>query len=323
MKQALHFSSPFLLSILLLLPLSDASAKRRKIQGFDVSNASIPVNKIISGGVGKNAIPSINRPRFIQVDEVDFLYDNDQVVSVTSGGETRAYPIRILDHHEVVNDSIGEDHFAVTYCPLCGTAMVFDRKIGTELKFFGVSGLLYNSDVLMYDRETESLWSQLGMKAVAGPMLDTTLKWRNSAMMKWEAWKARYPDGEVLSTKTGFSREYGDNAYTEYRRSRSTMFPVPTYRKDLKQKEWVFGIIVGGRPKAYQAAHFPVGRNLSDVVNGKNIVLHLDPQSHEFKVQDLATGEAIPSVLVYWFAWQAFYPETEVLGKLRKTREKK
>ena len=126
------------------------SAKRNKIGGFDVSNASIPVNRILSGGVRRDGIPSIDDPKFVSTGQVRFLPDLDLVVSVTSGETTRAYPLRILNLHEIVNDSIAGDHFAVTYCPLCGTAMVFDRKFGDEVKTFGVSGLLYNSDVLMY-----------------------------------------------------------------------------------------------------------------------------------------------------------------------------
>jgi hypothetical protein len=212
------------------------------------------------GGVARDAIPSIDRPKFIPPDQAGFLDRRDAVVSVTVDEITRAYPIRILNLHEIVNDAIGDDHFAVIYCPLCGTAMVFNRKVGDTVRIFCVSGLLYNSDVLMYDRESESLWSQLGTKAVAGPMVDTSLEWLASTVMKWAAWKERFPNGTVLSTDTGAYREYEGNPYRDYERSSSTMFPVPFKRKELKNKEWIFGLIIDGHPKDYQAAYFPDGK---------------------------------------------------------------
>ena len=314
-------TSSFLLLSLFLPHSTDLWAKSQKIQGFDVSNATVPTREILSGGVARDSIPAINNPRFIPADQAQFLRSWDSVVSVTVGEITRAYPLSILNHHEIVNDAIGDDYFVVTYCPLCGTAMVFNRKVGNKVRTFGVSGLLYNSDVLMYDRESESLWSQLGIKAIAGPMAGTTLEWRNSAVMKWDAWKERFPMGKVLSTNTGALRNYQTNPYREYERSSSTMFPVPFQRKELKRKDWIFGILIDGKPKAYEAAYFSPGKVLSDTVNGRKITLTLDSDSGEFQVTDVATGEAIPSVMAYWFAWQAFHPDTEVMRKSEETEK--
>ena len=323
MKIIFQLSIITVITAVFLGSAAPVSAKRNKIGGFDVSNASIPVNRILSGGVRRDGIPSIDDPKFVSTGQVRFLPDLDLVVSVTSGETTRAYPLRILNLHEIVNDSIADDHFAVTYCPLCGTAMVFDRKFGDEVKTFGVSGLLYNSDVLMYDRESESLWSQLALESVAGPMVGTPLNWRASAMMKWKAWKERYPDGEVLSTDTGFRRDYNSNPYAEYAQSANTMFPVPTLRGDLPKKTWVMGLLVDGKAKAYQLANLPRDKVLSDTVNGRDILILFDGESLEFQAEYADTREKIPAVMVYWFAWQGFYPDTEVFGKLRDRNENK
>lgn len=181
-----------------------ASRGRGPWNGFDVSNAKIPVRDILLGGPGRDGIPAIDWPRFIRPTAVNFLRPDDPVLGVTIQGRTRAYPLRILVWHEIVNDVLSGRPIAVTYCPLGGTAMVFDRKVGPRTLSFGGSGLLYHSDVLMYDRQTESLWSQLAMKAVSGPLVNAQLEWLPSEHLTSAAWKPKYPPGEVHSTQTGF-----------------------------------------------------------------------------------------------------------------------
>ena len=125
------------------------NGRRQPLKGFDVSNAVIPTSEIRSGGPPREGIPAIDRPSFLRPSQVNYLSDDDLVVSVTLDGKTRAYPLRILVRHEIVNDQVGQSAFVVTYCPLCGTAMVFDRSMGGRTRSFGVSGLLYQSDVLI------------------------------------------------------------------------------------------------------------------------------------------------------------------------------
>ncbi len=313
------------LPLVLLLTVSvwalvAAFGSGKKIRGFEVGNAIIPRNKILSGGAAKDAIPSIDLPKFVDPGENSFMGDKELVISVTSGGETRAYPLRILNWHEVVNDHIGEDYFAVTYCPLCRTAMVFDRKFGDEILSFGVSGLLYNSDVLFYDRQTESLWSQLAMKSVSGPRVKTLLKWRANEVMNWGSWKRKYPDGKALSFETGFDRQYSASPYTEYVKSKALMFPVTMTRKELPKKTLMIGLLVGEHAKAYQLSYFPSDEYITDVVGGKEIGLLFNVNDFQVRAKYTETDEEIPTVLVYWFAWQAFYPETEVWGKIEEPR---
>ncbi len=283
------------------------------IQGFDVSNASIPGEEIRSGGPGKDGIPTIDQPVMIRTDKVDFMSPDDLVVTVSIGTDHRAYPLRILVWHEIVNDIIGGQPVAVTYCPLCGTAMVFDRRVGDRTLNFGVSGLLYQSDVLMYDRQTESLWSQLGMKAVAGKMLDTPLTWIPSEVMTWQMWWAKGGGSLTLSTNTGHFRDYNSSPYRDYETNSKTMFPVPQHRTDLKNKAWILGVVINGEAKAYPREaleKLTISQTIKDRVGGEEIVVAYRPDTQHATVTNETRGQSQPHVMAYWFAWQAFYPQT-------------
>lgn len=285
---------------------------RGGFNGFDVSSATIPVSKILSGGPGRDGIPSIDKPKFVRPSAANFMLPDDFVVSVTVGERTRAYPLRVLVWHEIVNDELAGQPIAVTYCPLCGTAMVFNRQVGDRTFSFGVSGLLYNSDVLMYDRQTDSLWSQLAMKAVSGPQVNTELEWLVSEHLTWAAWRAKYPSGEVLSTQTGAQHNYSGSAYASYEQSPDTMFPVATYRNELPKKDWVIGVIVDGVARAYPLRHLPGNQTVMDEVHIAALEITFDPVSQQAVVRRKENGAVLPCVKVYWFAWQAFYPQTEL-----------
>jgi hypothetical protein len=289
-----------------------APQNQGSFNGFDVSNATVPKREILSGGPGRDGIPSIDKPDFIQPSDANFMLPDDLVVSMTVGDKTRAYPLRILVWHEIVNDELAGQAIAVTYCPLCGTAMVFNRQVGNRTLTFGVSGLLHNSDVLMYDRQTDSLWSQLAMKAVSGPLVNSELEWLASEHLTWASWKAKYPHGEVLSTQTGAQRDYSGSAYVSYEQSPDTMFPVPKHRNDLPKKDWVVGILVDGIARAYPLKSLPPGQTVRDEINSGALEITFHPASQLTEVRQVESGQLLPSVKVYWFAWQAFYPQTEV-----------
>lgn len=295
-----------------LISATSRASPDRNYQGFDISNVTIPLADIRVGGPPRDGIPSIDRPRFVDPRRAGFLRPDDLVVSVTAEGETKAYPLRILVWHEIVNDSIAGHPLAITYCPLCGTAMVFDRRQGDRVLTFGVSGLLYHSDVLMYDRETETLWSQLGTRAIAGPLVDQSLTWVASEHMTWKAWKDQYPNGRVLSTDTGHKRDYTRSPYSGYEGHSEVMFPVPENRSELPRKEWVVGIVLKGLASAYPIRVLEQRSMLEDTVAGVRIQVHYDPESQSVKVVETGSKEAMPFVKAYWFAWQAFYPETRL-----------
>ena len=293
-----------------LLIVTQVSAQTKN--GFDLSNASISSLEVFAGGPPRDGIPSIDNPKFISVNQVNFLKDDDIVIGLVRGDVARAYPTRILIQHEIVNDVIGGDAVAVTYCPLCNTSMVFERNISGKLRTFGVSGLLYQSDVLMFDRETESLWSQLAMASVSGKSVGTELTWLPSQHITWKAWKQKYPNSQVLSTDTGFRRNYNIDAYASYFASDRTMFSVPrNISINLKNKAKVIGVIINNQEKAYPIEHFPDNGLIEDQLGGEKISLHYDDDKKQPTVLN-SKGEQISSVVVFWFAWQAFYPKTEV-----------
>ena len=295
--------------MLVLLCLNGLNAVT--MNGFDLSNSSIPVSEILSGGPGKDGIPAIDNPQFISLEDVDFLKENDVVIAIKQGSEIRAYPTRILIWHEIVNDVVAGIPLVITYCPLCGTGMVFERKIGDTVYDFGVSGLLYQSDVLMYDRQTESLWSQLAMKSVSGINQGKPLKWRSSDHLTFSALKKKYPNAKVLSTETGSIRNYQANAYSDYFDSSENLFPVPELRSDFPTKSWVIGVLLDGKAKAYAVDELKEFDEIEDKFGGEKLKVLYDEEKkfHEITREN---GEVIPSVLVFWFAWQAFYPATEI-----------
>jgi hypothetical protein len=291
---------------------AEPSPVPKQMEGFDLTGSLVPPGEIHSGGPGRDGIPAIDAPKFVNPASADFLQPEDLVVSVTIGAETRAYPLRVLVWHEIANDAIGTNRFSVTYCPLCGTSMVFGRDYGGPVLDFGVSGLLYNSDVLMYDRQTESLWSQLKMQAVTGSMKGRRLKWLPSEHLTFAAWRAKYPGGKVLSTDTGFKRSYGRMPYGSYERNQGVMFGVGNIRTELKNKDWVIGVIAGDRAYALPLVRMPSDQAI-EVGDGKDLVaVRFDPETQAVSATEVAGGAVVPSVKAYWFAWQAFYPQTLV-----------
>jgi len=281
--------------------------------GFDVSDAVVPADEIIWGGVPRDGIPPIHNPKFLDADDADFVRDRDRVLGVFRNGFAKAYPIRIMERHEVVNDTFGDETIVVTYCPLCFSGMAFTvQNEHFDLKF-GVSGLLFNSDVLLYDYQTGSLWSQIRSQAISGPLKSILIPAIPAAHTTWRDWKNRYPDTQVLSTDTGFGFRYRSSPYREYERSRDLMFPVRNRSRDYRNKERVLGIKFGNVQKAYpfkELRKYDM-TTFSDSIGGNTVTIEWFEDDDYARVID-DDGEEIATVIVYWFAWYAFHPETEV-----------
>ncbi|WP_372827022.1 DUF3179 domain-containing protein [Polaromonas sp.] len=290
-----------------------------RFNGFDLSGALIPVDAIERGGPPRDGIPAIDTPRFVPASRSS-LRDADRVLGLSHKGVVRAYPVRILNWHEVVNDQPAGDVIAVTYCPLCGTGMAFDARLqspaGARELSFGISGLLFNSDVLLYDRGTQSLWSQLRQQAISGPLKGTQLKAVPLEHTTWSDWRRRFPATEVLSFATGFARDYGRDPYAGYENVNRLMFQVQHHDARLGLKEWVLGLSVGTARKAYPFSTLAarVGKDgvLEDRLGGQVVRIRYDAQHRTARAEDGA-GKPLPSVLVFWFAWVAFHPQTELL----------
>jgi hypothetical protein len=176
----------------------------------------VDMRRVVSGGPPPDGIPAIDEPRFTRAAAVDWLDGREPVLALTVDGESRAYPVQILIWHEIVNDTVGGVPVAVTYCPLCNSALAFDRRAAGRVLDFGTSGKLYNSDLVMYDRQTRSLWPQIEGRAVAGVLTGTELRRYPVLTVRWDAWRAANPAGWVLNRDTGHAREYGRNPYVGY-----------------------------------------------------------------------------------------------------------
>lgn len=304
-----------LLAVVLGIAGYHSAANAEQANGFDISNSIIPANEILQGGPPRDGIPAISEPRLVSAGQAGFLQDSDRIIGIEIDGEARAYSIGILNWHEIVNDRIGDRAFAITYCPLCGTGAAFDALIDGEVTEFGVSGLLYNSDVLLYDRNSESLWSQIMRRAISGEKVGQKLTLLPIQHTTWQHWKAQYPGTLVLSDDTGYSRDYSRNPYQGYEKSRATYFAVNHKAPDTYHpKEQVLGIEVNGAFKAYPFVELDkLGQSsFEDSFNGNQYRVFWDAASRSARVSAIDETSAPESIQGFWFAWFAFHPETEV-----------
>jgi len=313
----------------------------------------IRLEEITWGGVRKDGIPALVDPRHVPGGEADYLEDDELVFGVEIKGDARAYPLRILDWHEMFNDVIGGVPVALAYCTLCGSGILYETKLArwSEPIVFGSSGFLFRSNKLMYDRRTHSLWNQFTGRPVVGSLTGSgiELKVRPVVITKWAHWLADHPDTKVLSLDTGFDRDYTPGKpYWEYFASPDLMFPARIDDQRLKAKSYVFALRTGAEDKAWPLSQFEGGRVINDRVGGRRVVLigdaasrtvrAYDGGSHEFeklgetmdrvgsdagvwRVEEGALqgpsgqrAERLPGHIAYWFAWRGFMGDAP-LGK--------
>lgn len=195
----------------------------------DFSKHSVPLSEIMSGGPPKDGIPAIDEPKFVSVERADrWLEDREPIVVFEHGGEVRGYPWQILIWHEIANDDVGGLPVAITYCPLCNTAIAFDRRVGERVLDFGTTGKLRHSDLVMYDRQTATWWQQAVGEAIVGELTGTTLRFLPAPTVSWSDFKREYPRAQVLSRDTGHNRPYGRSPYGGYDSGRPFLFRGPT-----------------------------------------------------------------------------------------------
>ncbi len=302
-------------SALLLAGLASfASGAQSDYNGFVLDHLTIPVDQIVRGGPPKDGIPALLAPRFEDARSASrWLEDDDVVIGISRGDESKAYPLRILLWHEAVNDTIAGVPVLVTYCPLCASALVFERPGRPKTLTFGVSGLLYMSNVLFYDHRTQSLWSQLGMVAVSGPMAGSRLALFPSVRATWKRWRELHPETVVLSrrTGTGYVRDYSLDPYRAYHRSETLLFPVARRDGRLPPKEKVLVVKVGDTYRAYPFRALEAARSpIKDAVGGVDVVITFD-EGHLVSARR-RDGRSVDSFVAYWFAWYAFRPDTQV-----------
>ena len=288
----------------------------------DFTQASVGFGEILSGGPPKDGIPSIDKPQFVAVSDAADLSATEPVVGFSVNGDARAYPLRILTWHEIVNDTVGGIPVAVTYCPLCNSAIVFERTVDGEVTTFGTTGKLRNSDLVMYDRATESWWQQFLGEAIVGERTGTRLKILPARLESWERFAARFPDGQVLIPNNPGMRPYGANPYVGY----DTLSRPFLYDGEMPE-----GIAPMKRVVAVgeQAWALEMLREKGRIESG-DLVLSWEPgQTSALDTRAISEGREVGNVLVqrkgadgmvdvpydvtFAFVFHAFRPEAEII----------
>lgn len=245
----------------------------------DFSRHSVPFGEILSGGVSRDGIPPIDKPEFVTVADADgWLAKQEPVIALEINGDARAYPLQVIIWHELVNDEVGGMPVTVSFCPLCNSVLIFDRKLDGVVYDFGVSGNLRNSDLIMWDRQTESWWQQLTGNAIIGQLAGKKLRILPSSIIAWSDFKAAHPQGKVLSKKTGYLRRYGDNPYVGYDRADTPPFLFDGKLDDrLQPKERVLAVTIGEVSAAFPFGVLRSERVVSYTLNGQEMVILFKP----------------------------------------------
>ena len=262
-----------------LVFMSEAVAQNLPGWKTNTEKRSVELEELISGGPPKDGIPSIDEPKFVSVKSASaWLKGNEPVVLLSAGDIARAYPLQILTWHEIVNDEIAGIPVAVTFCPLCYAALAFDRRIDGKTYSFGVSGMLRHSDMIMFDRETETLWQQLSGEAIIGDLTGTILEALPAQIISFDQFVDAYPGGEVLSKETGHFRDYGRNPYAGYDDidERPFLYKGPLDKR-VPPMEKLVTVSIDGVERAYPHRTTRKERVIHDEVNGQAIVVwHAD-----------------------------------------------
>ena len=263
---------------LLLLLLGCNTEDEPITTGSTINNEWLISTSRVFDIVGKDAIPALENPQMSEIDGVnlEFMDDSDLVLVYESGGEVRAYAHPILDWHEIINDQIGDDYVAITYCPLTGTGIGWGRELNGSITTFGVSGFLYETNLMPYDRLTDSYWSQMFNQCVNGFLIRETPEFFNLVQMNYAALKVLYPNALITSNNTGHIRNYNTYPYDNYRTDSEILFPISRSDERLHPKAIVRGVEINGSAKAYP---FPNSGNrelIVDEFNGEEIIVVAD-----------------------------------------------
>lgn len=267
----------------------------------DFSRSTIDLDDLLSGGPPRDGIPPIDEPRFISVDEAAAeVAPNEPIVAYSHNGDHRAYPLAILMWHEVVNDEVGDRPVTITFCPLCNTAIGFDRQVGDRLLDFGTSGLLRNSDLVMWDRQSESLWQQATGEAIVGELAGTRLEFLPVSIISFSEFAEAFPEGLVLSRETGHRRAYGANPYELYdSRDRPYGFFEGEIDDRLPALERVVGLTIDDLPAAYPFSALEAAGVVNDELAGRPVAVFYTPDTTSALdrgaiAEARAVGSAVP-----------------------------
>jgi len=290
-------------------PAPPAAAEKDRLNGFTISRQTVDRGDILAGGPPRDGIHSIDAPSFVPSEQAPWVDDTTPVLGVVVKDDARAYPVHLMDYHQIANDVVGGMPLAVTWDPLTGAPIAFERTVDGRVLTFGVSGLLYNSGFLMYDRETESLWSQFLGKAVSGPLAGKALRRVRIRQEDLTSWRTRVGSTRVLERPSP-GIDYRFSPFERYLVENSVRYPVKARDERFHAKELVLGVVVGGKARAYLGSMLTrEGGWAEDVFHGRKIQIDYSTELSVFRWEapdDVEVTEA------YWFAWKAFHPDTEV-----------
>jgi hypothetical protein len=299
-----------LLCLLIGLLAGAPAVAQSSLNGFDLDGALVPQQEIRAGGPPRDGIESVDEPEFVSVEEAHWVVERNPVLGVAVGEEAHVYPVHLIEPHQIVNDVIGDVPVVVTYDPLVAVPRAHRREVEGKTLSFGVSGLIHSSNFLLYDRETESLWLQFTGQAIAGPMAGKKLEKMPIRQELLGTWLSRHPLSRVLSRPRPTKIDYRYSRYTRYMLQDKIVFPVRARDDRFHAKELVLGVVVEGRPRAYLGSLVTrAGGKVEDELGGKKIALvySTDDAIYGYEVE-----EGVDVTEAYWFAWKAFYPDTEI-----------
>jgi hypothetical protein len=285
-------------------------------QTFHISKQSQIDTKIADVHQGcqkRDCFPSIDEPGFASATHSKYLDDDDLILGLSHKGVVRAYPAFILNHHEIVNDTVAGDPVVITFCPLCGSGVAFRRELKGEVVEFGVSGLLHNSDLILYDRTSNSLWQQITGQAVSGPHRGDMLEVFPLSMTTWKEWREAYPDTDVLVSDGGKSLVYSNKSpYGDYDQSKRLMFPANSAAaRILHPKLVVHGVRIPEGAAAISDRAWQEKKEIITQTGGITLTWHKQTDgSVQVKRED--NGEVLTPHRMFWFAWYSFNTDTEI-----------
>ncbi|MGI9465004.1 MAG: DUF3179 domain-containing protein [Aestuariivirgaceae bacterium] len=318
-----------LIALFSVMAMADSRVDRFKRSGWgdtDFSQLSISLDEILSGGPPKDGIPSIDKPVFKPLAEIGDLADREPVVSLSINGDARAYPLQVLTWHEIVNDTVGGKPVTVTYCPLCNAAIAFEREVNGKVLDFGTTGLLRHSDLVMYDRQSQSWWQQFTGEAIVGEMLGSKLKLVPARLESFALFKQRYPEGKVLVPSNPAMRAYGSNPYAGYDTSKAPFL----YRGDMPEGISPMARVVvvrrAGKPVVYAMELLTQKR---EIVNGDLVFKWQAGQASALDTRTIADGRDVGNITVqrataagledvaydvtFAFVVKAFHPDAQII----------
>lgn len=262
----------------------------------------------------KDSIPALTNPEYESgSNELSWLKDGDLVIGVNLNDDIRAYPVKIMSWHEIINDNIGGKNVLISYSPLCGTATLFSRDVNGKTLDFGNTGAIYESCSVFYDGQTNSYWWQVNGKSIRGPEIESQLEILPSLVTTWGKWKDANPGSRVLSVNTGHSRDYLTDPYADYYKVETSAFPVSVNDDRATAKETVVGIQVNGKFKAY-STQSAKGTVLTDLFEGKDIEVigSADGNSAQVYFKEGNGRILAAQTTSFWFAWSTAHPETKL-----------